>query len=89
MGDERYSRYAVEDETWINFDFENTVRSSRVWQSKDSPRPQLASNRLSPRKCLLLIVLTADKKFNVQVLPYGETINWEVYRDFVHDTGEN
>ena len=88
IGEDRYDHYACEDETWIRFDYEETSRSSRVWQPKGTPRPQVYSNKLTPRKTLVMIVFTANKRINVQALPYGQTINGETYASFIHTTGE-
>lgn len=88
IGEDRYDHYACEDETWIRFDYEETSSSSRVWLPKGTPRPQVYSNKLTPRKCLVMIVFTANKRINVQALPYGKTIDGETYAAFIHATGE-
>jgi hypothetical protein len=88
MGDERYTRYVCEDETWIRFDLENTRSSARVWIPQGTSRPQIPSNKLTARKCLLAIAFTMNKRVNVKAFPYGESIDGEGYLAFVSETGE-
>ena len=88
MGNDRYNLYAVEDETWVRFDVEHTQRSSRVWIPKNAERPQVPSNRLTPRKCMLLIAFTPNKRISVSALPYGENVDGDLYMDFVRRTGD-
>lgn len=88
LGDDRYSRYVVEDETWVNFDEEYTHSSARVWVAKDANRPQIVASRLTPRKALVLIAVSANKRLSVRALPYGETLTHDGYIDFVKRTGD-
>lgn len=88
MGEERFSVYAVEDETLIRFDLEHTRQTARVWKQRCSERPQIAACRLTPKKALVMIALTANKRFNVKPLPYGETVDGDTYLKFVQHTGE-
>ena len=88
MSEMRYTHYVYEDETWFTFDPKNTATSAKVWIPRNAPRPQIPSSRLTPRKCLVLIAMTADLHVSVETLPYGESINGEVYKKFVWNTGE-
>lgn len=88
MGPDRYDSYACEDETWVRFDIEHTSSSSKVWLPAGSTRPQVASNKLTRRKCLVIIAFTANKRISVKALPYGENLNGEGYAAFIHETGE-
>lgn len=88
MGPYRYDYYVSEDETWVKFDIEHTSSSSKVWLPAGSLRPQIFSNKLTPKKCLLIIAFTANKRISAKALPYGETLNGEGYADFIHETGE-
>jgi len=88
MGEDRYDKYVIEDETWVRFQVGHTKRTSRVWISKESVRPQVAAEKLTNQKCVLLIAFTCSKRFSVRALPYGTHINGELYMDFVWHTGE-
>jgi len=88
MGQSRYSNYVVVDETWINFDKEYTVSSSKQWLPTDHPRPQVVSTHLTARKCMAIVAFSACARFSVEILPYGETIDGDRYIRFVHKTGE-
>jgi histone-lysine N-methyltransferase SETMAR len=88
MGEMRYTHYVVEDETWVNFDTHQTATSSKSWVGVQEPRPQAVASKLTPRKCIILVAFSACKRFSVKAMPYGETINGEVYKQFVHKTGE-
>jgi histone-lysine N-methyltransferase SETMAR len=88
MGERRYDEYIVEDETWVNFDVEYTSSTASQWVKKGEPRPVAVSSKLTPRKCLVMVAFTASKRINVKSLPYGETINGEVYQEFVQETGK-
>lgn len=88
MGEERYRRYVVEDESWFNFDVQHTSTTASQWVSHGMPRPKAVCSKLTPRKCLVMVAFSACKRFNVQALPYGETINGDVYMDFVKKTGK-
>jgi transposase len=87
MGDQRYDLYAMEDETWINFDVKFTTSSAKQWLPEGAPRPRAVTSKLTPRKCLVMVVFCPSKRFHVQALPYGVTVDGDVYRDFVRDTG--
>lgn len=88
MGDLRYDNYAVVDETWVKYDKENTKSNCYAWIPKDAKRLQIVSNKLTPRKCLAVIAFTANKRFSVRVLPYGETMDGEKYLDFLKTTAD-
>jgi len=88
MGDDRYRLYVVEDETWVNFDVEDGSSSAVQWVKQGMPRPRAVSHKLTPRKCLVMLAFSACKRFNVKALPYGETINGDVYQKFVREAGE-
>jgi hypothetical protein len=88
IGERRYSEYIVEDETWVKFDIEYTSSTASQWVKKSESRPVAVSSKLTPRKCLVMVAFTASKKINVKALPYGETINGDVYQEFVKETGK-
>ena len=58
-----------------------------MWKSIEDQRPQIPTNNLTPKKCLLLIAFTCNKRISVKALPYGRTIDGDVYEDFVNQTG--
>jgi transposase len=87
MGDHVYHDYAIEDETWIPFTPLGTKAENKVWIPKDAPRPQVPKPHLTNKKCLLLLCLTLDKKFSLQTISSGNTINAEVYINFLKETG--
>jgi len=85
-GQRRYTRYVIEDETWIYHDvtFRNIDRRVRI--KKNEPRPQFPKSKLTPAKSMVLISMTADCKFSVDVINNGESINAERYKQFVDVT---
>ena len=87
MGELRYDLYAVEDETWVNFDIQHTTSSAKQWLPQGIPRPTVVSSKLTPRKCLVMVAFCPSKRFSVKALPYGVTVDGDVYRDFVQNTG--
>lgn len=87
MGELRYDLYAVEDETWVNFDIQHTTSSAKQWLPRGIPRPTVVSSKLTPRKCLVMVAFCPSKRFSVKAIPYGVTVDGDVYRDFVRDTG--
>ena len=88
MGDDRYRLYVVEDETWVNFDIQDTSSSAAQWVKQGMPRPRAVSHKLTPRKCLVMLAFSACKRFHVKALTYGETINGDLYQEFVREAGE-
>lgn len=88
MENDRYSLYVVEDETWVNFDIQETSSTAIQWVKQGMPRPKAVSNKLTPRKCLVMVAFSACKRFHVTALPYGKTIDGDVYQEFVRKAGE-
>lgn len=87
LGDQRYDIYTIVDETWIRYDLEFTQRDARAWIPAGAARPQVPVSKLTPRKCLLIIAFTCSKRFSVQALPYGRSLDSEAYVEFVQSTG--
>jgi transposase len=87
MGAQRYTQYVVEDETWVNFDIQHTSSTARQWVKQGMPRPTAVSSKLTPRKCLMIVAFSACKRFSIKAIPYGETVNGDVYIEFVRETG--
>ena len=88
MGDERYSHYAIEDETWIFFDPVCSKAENKVWIRRDEARPQvIKANPMTPRKTMLVLAFTANKRFSVDTIPYGTTMTSELYVEFLRATG--
>ena len=65
-GEDRYSLYAVENEMWVRFDEERTRTTAKAWIPQEGTRPQVIRHRLTHRKCLFIIVFTADLKCNIE-----------------------
>jgi histone-lysine N-methyltransferase SETMAR len=78
--------YVTEDETWIEFDPWSTKMENRVWITKDEERPRTVRPQMTHRRALLLVAFTANKKFSVMAIPAGQTINSQVYIDFIKTT---
>lgn len=83
----KYDHYAVMDETWVNFDPQFTKAENRVWIGKDEPRPQVARPALTNRKTMLMVAFTANGRFSVRATAPGETVNSELFVDFMKTTG--
>ena len=86
LQDLKSSRYAVEDETWINFIPTYTKAENRVWIPRDQKRPQVVRPSLTPKKTMLILAFTANKKFSIKTLPYGETLDSQGYIQFLQNT---
>jgi len=86
FGDSFPVLYACEDETWIHFKPQANRRNSRVWVHKNEPLPQVTRNKLTNQKCLLLIAFTHAGHYSVKALPYGETVDGDVYINFIRQT---
>lgn len=88
MGEDRYDKYAIEDETWIFFDPCHSKQENKVWLAPGDHRPQVPRQVLmTTRKTLLLLAFTPNKRFSVRALRYGDTVNAEVYISFLQHTG--
>ena len=78
----------MEDESWIEHQPTATKQEGKVWIPKDAHRPQVVRQHLTPNKSLLLICFTVNKKISIKVIPYPQTINSDVYVDFLKTTGD-
>lgn len=87
LGDAVYSRYVVEDETWIDFCGHRTKSENRVWIPKSAPRPQVPRPALTSKKTLTLLAFSSNKRFSVRALSYGTSIDSAEYVAFVRNTG--
>lgn len=89
MKDDKYNLYAIEDETWVPWDAHGTKSDNRTWLRKDEPRKQVVrTSAMTTRKSLLLVMFTANKRFSVQALPYGTTVDTQRMIDFLRRTGD-
>jgi transposase len=88
LGDEVCHVYAVVDETWVQHEPIATKQENKVWLKKDEKRFQIPRPSLTKAKSMMLVIYTADGKFNVETLPYGTTVNSTVYCDFLRQTGD-
>lgn len=88
LGSEKYSKYAVEDETFVLYSAPPSKRHSRVWIRKDEKRPQEVSSRLTTRKTMLLIAFSPNRRISIDALPYGDVLDSERYIEFLKATGD-
>ena len=88
MGEEKYNRYAVQDETWVNWDASRTKSENRTWLPTNAPRQQVTRPSLTPRKTLLMVAFTANGRFSVTALPYGVTCDATKMVEFLQRTGD-
>jgi hypothetical protein len=87
MRGENFYRYAVTDKTWVPFDPIPSKAENRVWIGQNESRPHVCRPSLTPRKTMLLVAFTPCKRFSVQATAPKETINSQVFIDFVRSTG--
>lgn len=87
-GEARYDVYAVEDETYVNFEPVHTKAENRTWLPVDAPRLRVVRDHLTRKKTLLLVAFTAIPRFSIVALPYGETVTGESMVDFIRQTGD-
>ena len=84
----KFDRYVVTDETWVTFDPQHTKTESKVWIARDEPRPQVVRSSLSNRKTMLLVAFTANKRFSVCATAPNETVDSQLFIDFMRKTGD-
>ncbi len=82
-----YDSLAVEDETYVNFDPYHTKSENRTWIPKGAPRLQVPRPHLTPRKTLLVTVISPGHRINVKALPRGSTLDSHGYIEFMRETG--
>lgn len=89
LGDDASHVFAVEDESWFFFQAQRTKQENMVWLPRGAARPQVQSpTSMTDKKTLVLLVFTCDKKLSLEALPYGTTIDSQVYIDFCRKTGD-
>ena len=89
LGEDAAKRlYAVEDETWVNFDPMLPKQENKCWIGEGDSRQTITKAKITKRKALLLLCFTANKKVVVKTLPYGETVNSEQYIAFLKLVGD-
>lgn len=88
LGDEKFVKYAIEDETVVYFNEGPTKRGSRVWITKNEKRPQCVASRLSNRKTMLVIAYTSNKRISIEGYASGSTMDSEAYVNFIRKTGD-
>ena len=57
-----------------------------MWISRDQRRPQVVRPSLTPKKTLLILAFTANKKFSIKTIPYGQTLDSQGYIQFLQST---
>ena len=77
MGEERYNRYVVQDETWVFWDSLRTKAENKTWIPLHAPRQQVVIPKLTRRKTLLMVAFTPNGRFSVTGLPCGITCDGE------------
>jgi transposase len=80
--------YAVQDETWVYFDPVLTKAENKAWVSSDEKRPRVVRQCLTPRKTMLSVIFTCNKKFCMAVTSAGQTVDADYFINFLHETGE-
>jgi hypothetical protein len=88
LGEDVSRLYAVIDETWINHKPLGTKQENQVWLKADQKRHQIPRPTLTKEKSMLIVIYTANGKFNVKAFPYGETVNSQRYCSFIRETGD-
>jgi transposase len=83
----QFDSLAVEDETYVNFDPCHTKSENRTWITQGAPRHQVARPHLTPRKTLLVTVISPGLRYNVKALPRGSTLDSSGYIEFMRETG--
>jgi hypothetical protein len=82
------SAYAVEDESWVYFDWHYHI-GQKAWVHAGGDKPQLPKfNPMTPRKCLVVVCFSVCGRFHVKTLKYGETITSELFIDFLRRMAE-
>ena len=87
MREQRFSHYVVEDESIVYFDPTFTRSDARVWLPQTQKRPQIPAIKMTPRKCLLVIAFSANKRMNILTLPSGTYLDSARYIEFIRDCG--
>ena len=80
--------YMVIDETWVNLDPHLTKAENKAWLKKNQPRLRVCRQQMTNRKTLLMVAFTPCGRFSITALPHGSTITAQVFKDFLHHTGE-
>lgn len=88
LGDNVYRLYAVTDESWINHAAMGTKQENKVWLKNGEKPNQIVRSHLTKEKSMMMAIYTADHKFNIEMLPYGQTVTSETYCNFLKQTGE-
>ena len=88
LGPAKYDRYVVLDETWVPFESHSTKSENKVWIGPGEARPQVARPELTNKKTMLLVAFTANKRFSVQATGPNETVDSQLFIDFLRKTGD-
>lgn len=88
LGPAKYDRYVVLDETWVPFEPYSTKSENKVWIAPGEARPQVARPALTNKKTMLLVAFTANKRFSVQATGPNETVDSQLFIDFLRKTGD-
>ena len=88
LGEDVARQYAVIDETWINHKPLGTKQENKVWLKRNERRHQIPRPTLTKEKSMLIVICTANGKFNVATFPNGVTVNSDRYCSFLKETGE-
>ena len=73
-GEMKYSRYIIEDETWVYHEKNRSV-DTQVHVKAGESRPQFPKPKNSPKKSIVLIAIAADCKLSVDILLPNETMD--------------
>ena len=80
--------YAVQDETWVYFDW-HSQSSKKAWVAPDGDRPTMVKfTPMTPRKSLLSVVFSPCGRFHVETYRHGETMTSEKFITFLRRTAE-
>lgn len=88
MGTNASSLYGVQDETWILHHAVGTKAENKAWIGTDEKRPRVVRPNIADKKSMLLVAFTCSRRFSVQALPQGKTVDSEAFIQFVRKTGD-
>jgi len=79
-------KWVIEDETWVTFTPQPWQSDSKVWHKCGGPRSKKARLTNSAKKTMVLLSFSNDGKFCLHGTQKDETVNSEVYCQFVQKT---
>ena len=81
-------KYAVQDETWVNFKGKPRKQQNRARLKLTQTRPQVTRRTLADKKVTLMVAFIPNKRFSITSVLQREKINAHVVKDFVRHTGD-